>query len=101
MDTINGKPIEHFYLENDGVTYTEKTPEMKLKEGLITKEQYNILINKKRQARYESKTDKQVIELMRNFLNNNKAKLSDEDKSILDAINNEIDTIKQEYPQQS
>ena len=31
--------IEHFYLEKDGITYTEKTPEMKLKDGLITNEE--------------------------------------------------------------
>ena len=38
---------------------------------------------------------------MRNFLNKNKDSLSDEDKAILDSINTEIDTIKQEYPKQN
>ena len=58
-------------------------------------------MNAEREKEYNDKTDKQVIELMRNFLNKNKDSLSDEDKAILDAINTEIDTIKQEYPKQS
>lgn len=98
---INNKPIEHFYLEKDGVTYTEKTPEMKLKDGLITIEEYNNIQNQKRETLYESKTDKQVIELVRNFLNKNKDSLSNDDKTILDSINTEIETIKQEYPKQN
>lgn len=79
----------------------EKTDEEKLNEGLITQEEYNNIQNAKREKEYESKTDKQVIELMRNFLNKNKESLSDEDKAILDNINTEIETIKQEYPKQN
>lgn len=79
----------------------EKTAEEKLSDGLITKEEYNTIINAEREKEYNDKTDKQVIELMRNFLNKNKDSLSDEDKAILNAINTEIDTIKQEYPKQS
>lgn len=79
----------------------EKTAEEKLNEGLITKEEYNTIMNAEREKEYNDKTDKQVIELMRNFLNKNKDSLSDEDKAILDSINTEIDTIKQEYPKQS
>ena len=79
----------------------EKTAEEKLSDGLITKEEYNTIMNAEREKEYNDKTDKQVIELMRNFLNKNKDSLSDEDKAILDAINTEIDTIKQEYPKQS
>ncbi|OEJ15488.1 hypothetical protein BFL38_14470 [Brachyspira hampsonii] len=71
LKEINGKSIEHFYLEKDGITYTEKTPEMKLKDGLITTEEYNIIINEKRQTLYKNKTDKQVMELTRLFLNRN------------------------------
>ena len=58
----------------------EKTDLEKLNEGLITEEQYNNIQNENRQKEYNSKTDKQVIELTRNFLNNNKAELSEEDK---------------------
>lgn len=79
----------------------EKTNEEKLNEGLITSEEYNNIQNEKRAKEYESKTDKQVIELMRNFLNKNKDSLSNDDKTILDSINTEIETIKQEYPKQN
>lgn len=79
----------------------EKTNEEKLNEGLITSEEYNNIQNEKRAKEYESKTDKQVIELMRNFLNKNKDSLYDEDKSILDNVNIEIEAIKQEYPKQN
>lgn len=79
----------------------EKTNEEKLNEGLITSEEYNNIQNEKREKEYESKIDKQVIELMRNFLNKNKDSLSNDDKTILDSINTEIETIKQEYPKQN
>ncbi|MCZ9838368.1 phage tail protein [Brachyspira hyodysenteriae] len=79
----------------------EKTNEEKLNEGLITSEEYNNIQNEKREKEYESKTDKQVIELMRNFLNKNKDSLSNDDKTILDSINIEIEAIKQEYPKQN
>lgn len=99
-ETINGIPIEHFYLEKDGITYTEKTPEMKLKDGLITNEEYNEIINKKRETLYESKTDKQVLELTRAFLNRNINNLTEE-KLILDSINKEVEEIKTQYPKQN
>lgn len=102
---INGKPIEHFYLEKDGVTYTEKTPEMKLKDGLITQEEYNQIINetinKKRENLYESRTDKQVLELTRSFLNRNINNLTEEEKLLLDSINKEVEEIKTQYPKQN
>lgn len=79
----------------------EKSSDEKLSDGLISQEEYNKIQNEKREKEYEGKTDKQVIELIRNFLNKNKDSLSDEDKSILDRINSEIDTIKQEYPKQN
>ncbi|MEI0510880.1 hypothetical protein [Brachyspira intermedia] len=93
--------IEHFYLEKDGITYTEKTPEMKLKDGLITNEEYNEIINKKRETLYESKTDKQVLELTRSFLNRNIDNLTEEEKLILDSINKEVEEIKTQYPKQN
>ena len=79
----------------------DKTDLEKLNEKLITQEEYNTIMNAEREKEYNDKTDKQVIELMRNFLNKNKESLSDEDKAILDSINTEIDTIKQEYPKQN
>ena len=89
--------IEHFYLEKDGITYTEKTPEMKLKDGLITIEEYNNIQNQKRETLYESKTDKQT----RAFLNRNIDNLTEEEKLILDSINKEVEEIKTQYPKQN
>ena len=97
-DRIIYLPSTHKIVHNEII---EKTLEEKLIDNVITSEEYNKIQNEKREREYESKTDKQVIELMRNFLNKNKDSLSDEDKSILDSINSEIDTIKQEYPKQS
>ncbi|MEI0493630.1 hypothetical protein R4J17_14435 [Brachyspira intermedia] len=101
QEKINGKPIEHFYLEKDGITYTEKTPEMKLKDALITIEEYNNIQNQKRETLYESKTDKQVLELTRSFLNRNINNLTEEEKSVLNEINNTVASIKEEYPKQN
>lgn len=101
LKEINGKSIEHFYLEKDGITYTEKTPEMKLKDGLITTEEYNIIINEKRQTLYKNKTDKQVMELTRLFLNRNINNMTEEEKALLDDINSTVASIKQELPKQN
>ena len=98
---INNKPIEHFYLEKDGVTYTEKTPEMKLKDGLITAEEYNIIIKEKRENLYKSKTDKQVLELTRSFLNRNINNMTEEERALLDEINSTVANIKEELPKQN
>ena len=97
---INNKPIEHFYLEEDGITYTEKTPEMKLKDGLITIEEYNKITAEKRINEYRTKTDNTVIELMRVYLNRNIKNLNKEEKQMLETINNEIAEIKKENPKQ-
>ena len=101
LKEINGKPIKHFYLEKDGVTYTEKTPEMKLKDGLITTEEYNNIQNEKRENLYESKTDKQVLELTRSFLNRNINNMTEEERALLDEINSTVANIKEEYPKQN
>ncbi|MEI0487310.1 hypothetical protein [Brachyspira intermedia] len=88
-------------LEEDGITKTLKSDLELLEENLISKEEYNERINKKRETLYKNKTDKQVIELARNFLNKNKDKLSEEDKLVLDSINAEVEEIKTQYPKQS
>ena len=79
----------------------EKTLEEKLNDGLITQEEYNNIINEKREKEYENKTDKQVLELTRSFLNRNINNLTEEEKAVLDEINNTVASIKQEYPKQS
>ena len=88
-------------LEEDGSTRTLKSYYELLSEALITKEEYNEIINEERENLYESKTDKQVIELTRTFLNRNINNLTEEEKRLLDEINSTVSNIKQEYPKQN
>ncbi|MEI0703224.1 phage tail protein, partial [Brachyspira intermedia] len=72
-----------------------------LDEGLINQDEYNQRTNKKREKEYEIKTDKQVLELTRSFFNRNINNLAEEEKLMLDEINNTVANIKQEYPKQN
>lgn len=93
---------ERFWkLEKDGITLTLKSDKELLEENLINKEEYNERINKKRENLYESKTDKQVLELTRSFLNRNIDNLTEEEKLILELINKEVEEIKIQYPKQN
>ena len=100
MSDYNYEIDKKYYNKINDNTYIEKTAEEKLNEDLITKEEYNEIINKKREALYQSTTDKQVMELMRNFLNKNKTKLQEESRTKLDNINTQIESIKKENPKQ-
>ena len=97
-DIVAEIDIEH-KLENGFVA--EKTLEEKLKDNLITSEEYNKIQNEKREKEYESKTDKQVLELTRAFLNRNINNLIEEEKVLLDSINKEVEEIKIQYPKQN
>lgn len=94
---INGKSIKHFYLEKDGVTYTEKSPEMKLKDGLITAEEYNNIQNEKRQTSYKDETDNMLLDLMSSYLETRKDTLSKAELEILKVIEAKKQTIKDKY----
>lgn len=85
-------------LEDDGITKTLKSLKELLEENLISQDEYNEEINNKRQTLYESKTDKQVLELMRSFLNRNINNLPEEEKAVLNEINNMVADIKEKYP---
>lgn len=87
-----------FKLEKDGITKTLKSLKELLEENLISQDEYNEEINNKRQTLYESKTDKQVLELMRSFLNRNINNLPEEEKAVLNEINNMVADIKEKYP---
>lgn len=100
VSEINEKSIEHFYLEKDGITYTEKSPEMKLNEGLITNEQYNEIINNKRQQIYKEKTDPIVMDIMRSVLNRNTNLLNEKELLQMKNINDTVENIKEEYPKE-
>ena len=97
-DIVAEIDIEH-KLENGFVA--EKTLEEKLKDNVITSEEYNKIQNEKREKEYESKTDKQVLELTRAFLNRNINNLIEEEKVLLDSINKEVEEIKIQYPKQN
>ena len=103
-ELIDGKPREFYKVEKvekDSITYTLKSNTELFNEGLITADEYNKRINKERESLYESKTDKQVIELTRSFLNRNINNLTEEEKAVLNEINNTVASIKQEYPKQN
>lgn len=67
-------------------------------KGLITEEELVSKVNTDRQMAYEENTDTAVIKLMRSYLNNNKDKLTKEEKAMLDEINKEVNVIKKENP---
>ncbi|WP_297295770.1 hypothetical protein [uncultured Brachyspira sp.] len=103
-ELIDGKPREFYKVEKvekDSITYTLKSDKELLEENLISQDEYNKRINKERETLYESKTDKQVIELTRSFLNRNINNLTEEEKAVLNEINNTVTSIKQEYPKQN
>ena len=77
------------------LTYLEQ-----YKKGLITEEELVSKVNAERQIAYEENTDTAVIELMRSYLNNNKDKLTKEEKSMLDEINKKVNLIKKENPKE-
>lgn len=79
----------------------EKSSDEKLSDGLISQEEYNKIQNEKREKEYEGKTDKQVLELIRAFLNRNINNLTEEEKLVLDSINKEVEEIKTQYPKQN
>ncbi|OEJ15765.1 hypothetical protein BFL38_09890 [Brachyspira hampsonii] len=92
---------EIYYNKINSNTYIEKSAEEKLKDGLITAEEYNIIIKEKRENLYKNKTDKQVMELTRLFLNRNINNMTEEEKALLDDINSTVASIKQELPKQN
>lgn len=81
----------------DGIIKT-KTEQERYIDGSLSKEEYETLINDKRAIEYEENTDKLVIELMRNYLDRNKENLSEEEKAMLDSINNQVAEIKANNP---
>ena len=101
FDNIFNLPEKYWKLEKDGITKTLKTDKELLDEGLINQDEYNQRTNKKREKEYEIKTDKQVLELTRAFLNRNIDNLTEEEKLILDSINTEVEEIKTQYPKQN
>ena len=67
-------------------------------KGVLTEEEYLAKTDASRQLAYQDTTDKQVIELMRSYLNSNIKKLTDEEKAMLEKINSEVAGIKEANP---
>lgn len=66
------------------------------KKGIISEEEFTAVVNGERELAYKEQTDSQILDLMRSFLNNNKDKLTKEQKAILDDVNKKVKAIKAE-----
>lgn len=85
----------------DGKKYiTEKSMEEKLKEGLITKEEYNAYIVSQRQSQYNQNLDGKRAELLEDVLHKlaSQGLLTDEQKANLNELDNKRKEIKESNP---
>ena len=87
--------------EENGKKYiTEKSMEEKLKEGLITQEEYNNYIIQLRQSQYYQNLDGKRAELLESVLNNlnEKGLLTEEERIELENLNLKRKEIKEAHP---
>jgi hypothetical protein len=70
-------------------------------KGVLTEEEYLEKTDTNRQLAYQDTTDRQVIKLMRSYLNSNKSKLNAEQKALLNEINNAVAEIKENNPKET
>ncbi len=88
-------------VEENGKKYiTEKSMEEKLKEGLITKEEYNAYIVSQRQSQYNQNLDGKRAELLEDVLHKlaSQGLLTDEQKANLNELDNKRKEIKESNP---
>lgn len=88
-------------VEGNGKKYiTEKSMEEKLKEGLITKEEYNAYIVSQRQSQYNQNLDGKRAELLEDVLHKlaSQGLLTDEQKANLNELDNKRKEIKESNP---
>lgn len=88
-------------ISEDGTKYiTEKSMEEKLRENLITQEEYNNYIIQIRQMQYQTNLDGARAELLDSVLSNlsNQGLLTEEQKTQLDMLNNKRIEIKESNP---
>lgn len=88
-------------VEGNGKKYiTEKSMEEKLKEGLITKEEYNAYIVSQRQSQYNQNLDSKRAELLEDVLHKlaSQGLLTDEQKANLNELDNKRKEIKESNP---
>ena len=88
-------------ISEDGTKYiTEKSMEEKLRENLITQEEYDNYIIRIRQMQYQTNLDGARAELLDSVLSNlsNQGLLTEEQKTQLDMLNNKRIEIKESNP---
>ncbi|MEI0797574.1 phage tail protein [Brachyspira intermedia] len=88
-------------ISEDGTKYiTEKSMEEKLRENLITQEEYDNYIIQIRQMQYQTNLDGARAELLDSVLSNlsNQGLLTEEQKTQLDMLNNKRIEIKESNP---
>lgn len=88
-------------VEGNGKKYiTEKSMEEKLKEGLITNEEYNKYIISQRQSQYNQNLDGKRAELLEDVLHKlaSQGLLTDEQKANLNELDNKRKEIKESNP---
>ena len=91
-------------ISEDGTKYiTEKSMEEKLRENLITQEEYDNYIIQIRQMQYQTNLDGARAELLDSVLSNlsNQGLLTEEQKSQLESLKVKRQEIKTQYPKQS
>lgn len=78
----------------------EKTAEEKLSDGLITKEEYNDIQNKKRQIEYKNETDNMMLDFMSTYFENHKKEMLESELKIWKSIEAKKLEIKENYPKE-
>ncbi|MEI0698058.1 phage tail protein [Brachyspira intermedia] len=95
------EPTQKIEISEDGTKYIiEKSMEEKLRENLITQEEYNNYIIQIRQMQYQTNLDGARAELLDSVLSNlsNQGLLTEEQKTQLDMLNNKRIEIKESNP---
>lgn len=89
-----------FYISVNGMSHM-KQPAQLYTENLITKEEFEFLVNyqvlESRQNMYASKVDHFTLELARDYLTSHKSSLTPEQQSIVTTIEEEVAKIKKAY----
>ncbi|PPS21230.1 phage tail protein [Brachyspira murdochii] len=95
------EPTQKIEISEDGTKYIiEKSMEEKLRENLITQEEYDNYIIQIRQMQYQTNLDGARAELLDSVLSNlsNQGLLTEEQKTQLDMLNNKRIEIKESNP---
>lgn len=98
------EPTQKIEISEDGTKYIiEKSMEEKLRENLITQEEYDNYIIQIRQMQYQTNLDGARAELLDSVLSNlsNQGLLTEEQKSQLESLKVKRQEIKTQYPKQN